>query len=83
MLTAAAKPYEGHPTYYHYLNVMYSRKMDILIESTRQAGLIPLKTEGSFFLVCDISNIQLPAEYQNQCEGTGPDVTTKDWAFCR
>jgi len=37
-------------------------------------------------LVCDISNIRLPAEYQALCtkrKAGNEEPLTKDWAFCR
>ena len=50
MLTEASLPYEGHESYFKYLTHMYEDKMNHLIESVTQAGLIPLRPEVSEYV---------------------------------
>ena len=58
MLTEASLPYEGHASYFKYLTHMYEGKMNHLIESVTQAGLIPLRPEVSVYVyVCDVFDI--------------------------
>jgi hypothetical protein len=42
---AASQEYDGFGSYYDYLLAMYQRKLRLLSDSCREAGLIPLEPE--------------------------------------
>ena len=91
MFVTAKLPYtcpndgKQYNNYFEYLLSLYQKKMDTLISGVTESGLIPIKPEGSFFLMCDTSNIQMPKEYESLTDESlhGAQAVTKDWAFCR
>ena len=57
-----------YTTYYEYLLSMYETKLNKLVAAVKESGLIPIKPEGSFFLMCDTSNIKMPPAYESLCD---------------
>jgi len=59
---AVAQAFEQAPShnYYEYLTDMYQKKRDHLLESLKAAGLRPIVPQGSYFVVADISDVQVP-----------------------
>eukprot|EP01083_Nonionella_stella_P004775 13925_1 len=51
MLTEADKEYEGHDTYWSWLNHMYEMKRDKIVNVIQSGGLNVIVPEGSFFCV--------------------------------
>jgi len=78
----AFEPYEGKATYFDWLRDMYIEKKGKLMSALTAAGLKPIAPEGSFFIMADTSDIDVPAEYLSQSTPACP-VMTRDWAFCR
>jgi len=76
-LITAEKSYEGHASYYAWLQHMYAAKRERMCEAIRAAGMEPIKPEGGFFIVADTSRIQLPQRYAED------KTVTRDWALCR
>jgi aspartate/methionine/tyrosine aminotransferase len=75
-LALAKQPYESHPDYYSWLTAMYSTKRDHLLTTLRRAGLKPITPQGSFFILADIADVQIPATYTDAGQ-------PRDYAFCR
>jgi len=59
---AVAKAFEEAPShkYYEHLTDMYQKKRDHLLESLVAAGLRPIVPKGSYFIVVDVSDVQVP-----------------------
>ncbi|EME31672.1 kynurenine aminotransferase [Galdieria sulphuraria] len=57
-LEQATQPFESEPTYYAWLRKRYQRKRDYFYQALIEAGLHPVKPQGSFFIMIDISEIQ-------------------------
>ena len=57
MLAEAEKPYELFPNYYSYLLDTYTKKLNVLLEATKQSGLIPLGVEVCFFIQIYVYNV--------------------------
>lgn len=81
-LQQADQPYEGHESYYAWLNAQYVRKRDMLMKGLREAGLFPVAPEGGFFIIADTSNINVPESHMAVTTKAAP-VMRRDWAFCR
>mmetsp|Transcript_24949 Transcript_24949/g.27611 ORF Transcript_24949/g.27611 Transcript_24949/m.27611 type:complete len:432 (+) Transcript_24949:24-1319(+) len=75
-LREARKPYKGYPTYYDWLRAFYAEKRDIMAEALEDAGLKPMRPEGTFFMMGDTSEIQIPP-------GKEEAGIPYDWAFCK
>jgi len=59
---AVAAAYEEAPShnYYEALKDMYLKKRDHLVESLTTAGLKPIVPKGAYFVVADVSDIEVP-----------------------
>jgi kynurenine---oxoglutarate transaminase / cysteine-S-conjugate beta-lyase / glutamine---phenylpyruvate transaminase len=77
-LEFARQPYENCESFYHWLRKLYDGKRKRLIKHLLNAGFtVPCHVQGSFFVVCDISTMEVPEQYLQ-------DTTVeRDWAFCR
>ena len=60
--------------YFTWLRQMYQEKRDKLLPALSEAGLTPMQPDGSYFILTDTSNIDLPAD-----ENDG----LRDFALCR
>lgn len=58
-LVQAEQPYQGHASYYDWLRQQYAAKRARLEEALHAAGIRTLRGEGGFFLIGDISNVQV------------------------
>lgn len=47
-----------------------------------ECGIKPIQTEGGFFVMADISMVEVPEKYLNE-PSIAKSVMTRDWAFCR
>lgn len=63
-LEQATRPFENEPTYYSWLRKQYQRKRDYFYQALIDAGLHPVKPQGSFFIMIDISDIQESNKYE-------------------
>ena len=77
-LEIAEKPYQGYGSYYKWLNCMYMRKRDLLIECLTDAGLEVINPDGGFFILVNVSNLfdHIPEKYYE-------DGVADDWALAR
>ncbi|CAM9351098.1 unnamed protein product [Discosporangium mesarthrocarpum] len=82
VLIQAERPYKGHPDYYNWLCHQYAEKRARLEAILNTVGIPTLKGEGGFFIIGDVSSIQVPEDYLTQGTPAMP-VMVKDWAFCR
>ena len=81
-LAFADRPYEGHADYYAWLTARYAGKRAVLAAGLAAAGLPPMTTEGSFFIMADTSAVDIPAEYLARTSAACGPVMRRDWAFC-
>lgn len=90
-LPRAEEPYEGHDTYYDYLNANYTKKRDLLGGALQTAGFaIPdydRTPGGGFFIFARIGkNIKnaIPSERILAPNPAAPGgVVRQDWALCQ
>ncbi|GJQ08912.1 hypothetical protein GpartN1_g703.t1 [Galdieria partita] len=92
-LEQATQPFESEPTYYAWLKKRYQRKRDYFYQALIEAGLHPVKPQGSFFIMIDISEIQdirneMPPAIMEWWKRGLLDVdqrtqTAVDYNFCR
>lgn len=95
-LEQANQPFENEPTYYAWLKKYYQRKRDYFYQALIDAGLHPVKPQGSFFIMIDISEMMKRGNIRNEMppivrewwnEGKlDIDATTQeavDYNFCR
>ena len=61
---------------------MYINKRDHLFETLQIAGLEPVKPEGSFFIMADVSKIKL-APHLGRENITGLCMDVHDWRVSR
>eukprot|EP00211_Chloroparvula_japonica_P006305 CAMPEP_0119124300 /NCGR_PEP_ID=MMETSP1310-20130426/3970_1 /TAXON_ID=464262 /ORGANISM="Genus nov. species nov., Strain RCC2339" /LENGTH=422 /DNA_ID=CAMNT_0007114233 /DNA_START=189 /DNA_END=1457 /DNA_ORIENTATION=+ len=61
----------------------YKRKRDILVEGLKKAGLKPLVPQGSFFVLADISNLEIPDGIGSSVTATNLFPNRRDWNACR
>ncbi len=83
VIRRASEPYEGHESYYRYVNTLYQSKRDRLAASLIRARLTPIVPDGGFFIIADTSAHDFPREH---LEAPGPDGTapvSRDWGFAR
>ena len=53
-LRAAEEPYQGHPSYYHWLRALYQRKRDLLLAALHRAGMSPIQPDGAFYICATV-----------------------------
>ena len=63
-------------TYFERLRKEYEARRQKLCEALESVGLIPIKPDGTFFVMCDTSNVKIPEKYLE-------NGTSRDYAFCR
>lgn len=63
-------------TYFVDLKNEYLARREKLFTALKSVGLIPIMPEGSFFIMADTSNVNIPADYLS-------NNTPRDYAFCR
>jgi aspartate/methionine/tyrosine aminotransferase len=81
----AARPFEGAPSYFHWVGDLYRRRRDLLVAGLRDAGLEPLVPEGGFFVMARVPAPLLrrtPDAFLREPTPACP-VMTPDWAFAR
>lgn len=83
VLEMSDRPYEGHPTYYHYVNSLYERKMRGLVESLRAGNFNPIVPEAGFFVIADTSRHTVPPSFFEEPAPNGETPVSRDWAFAR
>ena len=91
-LIEAQRPYNGFSSYFSWLEDLYVNKRQLLFDGLKECGLNPILPDGSFFILCDISNQQFEnicPEYIKKWNKEGlisVDVNTlnfRDYNFCR
>jgi len=90
-LDRADNPYEGHESYYHHLNAMYTRKRDLLVDALIDAGFAVPDYErtpgGGFFILARVGKEierMIPEKYLSAKNDAAPGgVTRPDWALCQ
>ena len=96
-LRTANDAYEGYPTYYEWLRSQYQRKRDLLVDTLRECGMIPVVPEGAFFIMTHVPDSimdlavdrsQLPtqiAEYvaKGSLEIDPATENSRDYNICR
>jgi len=90
-LPRADEPYEGHPNYYEYLKVKYTKKRDLLGRALKAAGFaIPdydRSPGGGFFIFARIGKeiaSAIPKERLMATNIAAPGaVARQDWALCQ
>jgi kynurenine--oxoglutarate transaminase/cysteine-S-conjugate beta-lyase/glutamine--phenylpyruvate transaminase len=90
-LPRADEPYEGHPNYYEYLKVKYTKKRDLLGKALKAAGFaIPdydRSPGGGFFIFARIGKeiaSAIPKERLMATNIAAPGaVARQDWALCQ
>jgi aspartate/methionine/tyrosine aminotransferase len=69
--------------YLDQLRADYLRRRASLFKALQAIGLKPKMPSGSFFILCDIGNRQLPAGLGTDKSLTGQFLNMPDWNFCR
>eukprot|EP00485_Elphidium_margaritaceum_P014523 CAMPEP_0202730040 /NCGR_PEP_ID=MMETSP1385-20130828/186439_1 /ASSEMBLY_ACC=CAM_ASM_000861 /TAXON_ID=933848 /ORGANISM="Elphidium margaritaceum" /LENGTH=474 /DNA_ID=CAMNT_0049396313 /DNA_START=9 /DNA_END=1434 /DNA_ORIENTATION=+ len=84
ILKVAAKPYKGLPSYYEWLNDMYTQKRERIVEAIRQCGMIPIVPSGAFFVMVDVSKYIEILKQKNVLKAVdlADPHTFYDWQFC-
>jgi aspartate/methionine/tyrosine aminotransferase len=83
VIRRAQEPYESFSSYYAYVNQLYQRKRDYLVESLQTVRLTPYIPEGGFFVMADTSAYSFPSKYEEQPGPDGSSPVTRDWGFAR
>lgn len=67
------------------LKESYQQKRTFLVNSLKEAGLSPLLPDGTYFVVVDISEIEMEPHWGTDTNNsiTGLYFDRKDWNFCR
>eukprot|EP00455_Lapot_gusevi_P017404 TRINITY_DN1927_c0_g2_i2.p1 TRINITY_DN1927_c0_g2~~TRINITY_DN1927_c0_g2_i2.p1 ORF type:complete len:479 (-),score=173.79 TRINITY_DN1927_c0_g2_i2:84-1388(-) len=83
----ASQPYEGHADYYAWFQDLYLKKRNFLCDALKAAGIEPVISEGSFFVMGDTSRVQIPDQfYWSEQKNEAGEVTrvrlSRDYAFC-
>lgn len=81
-LSEADLPLWNGGDYYTWLQDQYAGKRDELAQALVGAGIRPLPCEGGFFMMGDISQLDVPEAYLLESTAAAP-VMTPDWAACR
>lgn len=83
VLKRADQPYMGESSYYSWLRRGYVGKREALCSALRAAGIVPLTSQGGFFVIGDTSKLTVPDKYLSETTAAMPDGVTRDWALCR
>jgi kynurenine--oxoglutarate transaminase/cysteine-S-conjugate beta-lyase/glutamine--phenylpyruvate transaminase len=83
VITKASQPYEGHASYYEYVNKMYEGKRDRLVAALTNANLTPYVPDGGFFIMADTATIDYPESYRADPGPDGSAPVSRDWGFAR
>eukprot|EP00871_Galdieria_phlegrea_P002766 jgi/Galph1/3490/GphlegSOOS_G2177.1 len=92
-LEQACQPFENYSTYYEWLRMSYQQKRDYFYDVLKEAGYHPIKPQGSFFIMVDISETneflnQMPEIEYDWWQSGKLDIDertkeAKDYNFCR
>ena len=82
ILKASQEPYGEYPSYFAWLAAEYRRKRTLLCDGLASVGLTPCVPDAGFFVLADISKIQVPESYLAESTPACPTMT-RDWAVCR
>uniref|UniRef100_A0A6B2L7S1 Aminotransferase class I/classII large domain-containing protein n=1 Tax=Arcella intermedia TaxID=1963864 RepID=A0A6B2L7S1_9EUKA len=69
--------------YINELKDHYNVLRQFMYETLEEIGLHPVKPQGTFFIDCDISGIELEKDQGTQKSITNQNFDKKDWNFCR
>lgn len=83
VIEIAKEPYEGHTSYYHYVNSLYQSKRDKLVAALQSARMVPYVPEAGFFIMTDTSAHEFPSSYLDLPGPDGKAPVTRDWGFAR
>ena len=83
VILEARGPYEGFPSYYHYVNSLYQAKRDRLTAALMSAQMTPYVPDAGFFIIADTSAHDFPTHYMDEPGPDGTAPVTRDWGFAR
>ncbi|KAA0169966.1 hypothetical protein FNF28_01756 [Cafeteria roenbergensis] len=81
-LEKADSPYQGFPSFYHFLRAQYRGKRDRLVRALRRAGMRPIVPSAGFFIMAQTAGSTVPDKYMAQSTPSCPKMT-RDWALAR
>ncbi|KAA0172792.1 hypothetical protein FNF27_05772 [Cafeteria roenbergensis] len=81
-LAKADSPYQGFPSFYHFLRAQYRGKRDRLVRALRRAGMRPIVPSAGFFIMAQTAGSTVPDKYMAQSTPSCPKMT-RDWALAR
>jgi aspartate/methionine/tyrosine aminotransferase len=81
-LEQAAQPYEGHDTYYSFINALYVKQIKRMSEIFDRHGMTPHSVQGTYYIVADISSMEdlVPDKFKTNTDGS---AVSFDYAFAR
>ena len=88
MLDEAERPYQGHDSYYLWLQHMYQEKRAKMLKVLECGGLDAMVPEGSFFCVADAQRLmdklveRGEIEDDNEFDGNN-SLSWMDWKLCK
>mmetsp|Transcript_22901 Transcript_22901/g.36770 ORF Transcript_22901/g.36770 Transcript_22901/m.36770 type:complete len:441 (+) Transcript_22901:37-1359(+) len=84
ILRHAQQPYQGFPTYYAWLNDMYSKKRERMLSAITQSGMSPITPNGAYYIMVDASKYMdiLRAQGVFKRLNLKDPTTYYDWQFC-
>lgn len=83
VINEATEPYEGFPSYYHYVNNLYQTKRDRLARALEAARMTPYVPDAGFFIIADTSAIEFPPSHMDEPGPDGTSPVSRDWGFAR
>jgi len=69
--------------YFNELKQMYTEARNFFLLTLEEAGLHPVKPQGTFFIDCDISSVTLKEGQGTEKTITKQNLKSKDWNYCR
>eukprot|EP01125_Pyxidicula_operculata_P017329 TRINITY_DN606_c0_g3_i2.p1 TRINITY_DN606_c0_g3~~TRINITY_DN606_c0_g3_i2.p1 ORF type:complete len:384 (+),score=100.35 TRINITY_DN606_c0_g3_i2:501-1652(+) len=81
--TAKSLEHAMKTNYFDTLKKEYTKRRDMMLVALEEAGLSPVKPEGTFFICCDISKYNLQPGQGTTKSVTNVNLHVKDWNFCR
>ena len=64
--------------YFKWLSAMYGSKRDKLMQVLAEVGLTPVRPDGSYFILCDSSNLDIPNDPNARRDETACRWLTKE-----
>lgn len=83
VIAEASSPYEGHASYYHYVNHLYQSKRDKLVAALTAARMTPYVPDAGFFIIADTSAHDFPTSHREEPGPDGTSPVSRDWGFAR